>query len=158
MKRILTIILAVLAIFLVACSAVVENTDNKDVVLDNSSSAVSLSNSCISNGGNWIEDANECEGIDRETCSSLGGNFNECASACRNDPDAMVCTMQCVLVCEFNQPDTVTESHVCSPEEISSKMCTRDYRPVCGDDGKTYSNGCTACSSENIVSWTEGEC
>lgn len=234
MKQILTIILAVLAVFLVACSAVVENADNKTSVIDDSSSDVSLSDSCTSNGGNWLDNSQECEGISKETCDSLGGNFNECASACRNDPDAMICTMQCVLVCEFSSdvdstpkstmklitvsPElndcvgvgpqkcmvvdglnfydnikgfefaegfeyklevkvtelenvpmdssslsyelvrVISKTHTCTSEEISSKMCTRDYRPVCGDDGKTYSNGCTACSSENIVSWTEGEC
>lgn len=58
--------------------------------------------SCISLDGNWIDLANECEYISKNDCESLGGNFNECASACRNDPDAEMCTMQCVSVCEFN--------------------------------------------------------
>lgn len=60
-----------------------------------------LQEKCEDNNGKWIESANECEGISQETCNDLGGNFNSCASACRNDPDAQMCTMQCVLVCEF---------------------------------------------------------
>jgi hypothetical protein len=62
---------------------------------------------CTEEGGNWIDDAQECEGIPKETCENLGGNFNECASACRNDPDAVVCTMQCVLVCEFDTEENI---------------------------------------------------
>lgn len=57
---------------------------------------------CELQEGNWIANASECEGIDETTCESLGGTFNPCASACRNDPSAEMCTMQCVLVCEFN--------------------------------------------------------
>jgi hypothetical protein len=52
--------------------------------------------------GTWIDIANECEGISEEQCINLGGNYNTCASACRNDPEAIMCTMQCVFVCEFN--------------------------------------------------------
>ncbi len=41
-------------------------------------------------------------------------------------------------------------------------ICTRDYRPVCGKSTsgrlRTYSNGCTACSNPDIVSYVEGEC
>ncbi len=47
------------------------------------------------------------------------------------------------------------------PEE-RFPMCTRDYRPVCGFDKagthKTYSNGCTACSNEVVLGFTEGKC
>lgn len=56
---------------------------------------------CTSIGGNWLEDPKECTGINAEQCTSIGGTFNECASACRNNPNAEVCTMQCVQVCEF---------------------------------------------------------
>jgi hypothetical protein len=61
-----------------------------------------LKSSCESNGGRWVGPSKECEGINASICEEIGGNFNECASACRNNPDAQVCTMQCVLVCQFS--------------------------------------------------------
>ncbi len=36
-------------------------------------------------------------------------------------------------------------------------MCTRDYRPVCGCDGETYSNKCSAHAAGISVA-SEGEC
>lgn len=58
---------------------------------------------CRKLDGTWIEDANECEGISKSDCETSGGTFNECASACRNNPEAEICTLQCVLVCEFEE-------------------------------------------------------
>ncbi|MCX6744576.1 MAG: hypothetical protein NTX82_03565 [Candidatus Parcubacteria bacterium] len=61
-----------------------------------------LAVSCQSNNGNWLNDYQECENISESWCSQLAGFFNGCESACRHDPQAKVCTMQCVPVCKFN--------------------------------------------------------
>ena len=57
---------------------------------------------CESNRGVWVEDALECEYLDQVICEENGGEFNSCASACRHDKEAQMCTMQCVLVCDFD--------------------------------------------------------
>lgn len=56
---------------------------------------------CASNGGQWSSQFKECTGVGSAVCGNIGGQFNECASACRNDPSAQMCTMQCVQVCQF---------------------------------------------------------
>jgi len=52
--------------------------------------------------GKWISDYNECEGITNNTCNLLNGEFNHCASACRHDPKATICALNCVPVCTIN--------------------------------------------------------
>lgn len=57
---------------------------------------------CVSSeGGRWLQEYNECEYMPQQQCENLGGKYNECASACRHDPDAQVCIMMCVQVCQF---------------------------------------------------------
>ncbi|NQU99015.1 hypothetical protein HQ533_06145 [Candidatus Woesearchaeota archaeon] len=76
-------------------------TFTEEVIIDNGGIALTKQENCEYLEGTWVEGFNECEYISEDQCTTIGGTFNECASACRNDPDAEMCTMQCVIVCEF---------------------------------------------------------
>lgn len=78
-------------------SAYTDIVDNPDVA---GGTVPTGSDSCESIGGTLDATNGECLGIGANACQEIGGTFNECASACRNDPSAEVCTMQCVQVCE----------------------------------------------------------
>jgi hypothetical protein len=53
-----------------------------------------------------------------------------------------------------------SEQYVCA--DPRPEICTQEYLPVCGQlregDLRTYSNGCTACSDESVVSYVPGKC
>ncbi len=51
-----------------------------------------------------------------------------------------------------------SEYIACTQELIAAEFCTMDYTPVCGDDGMTYGNACSACSTLNIEWYKMGEC
>ncbi len=37
--------------------------------------------------------------LTKELCESARGHWDECGSACRDDPNARICTMNCVQYC-----------------------------------------------------------
>ncbi len=65
---------------------------------------------------------------------------------------------------------TNSKENYCPPESRNAEACIQLYRPVCGffnpqkiqcikyPCANTYSNSCFACTNENVLYWTEGEC
>ena len=45
----------------------------------------------------------------------------------------------------------------CLSEPDINKVCTKQYVPVCGCDGKVYPNACLAKAS-GVNSYSQGEC
>lgn len=59
---------------------------------------------CVSSeGGRWLQEYNECEYLPKQQCEEMGGEYNECTSACRHDPEAMMCILMCVQICQFSE-------------------------------------------------------
>jgi hypothetical protein len=57
-------------------------------------------------------------------------------------------------------------NHICTQQESLNIVCTMDYNPVCGEIVlnagqiiyQTFGNGCTACATMKVISYTPGEC
>lgn len=87
-------------------SNIIGTTSEKNIIsvtpVVNSSSTQSIK-SCALMKGVWYPSEKICEvnQLSETQCGAKGGIFNGCASACRHDPSAQVCTMQCVLTCTF---------------------------------------------------------
>jgi hypothetical protein len=77
------------------------NGEQSTSTLGGAESGLADGQACRDAGGRWLADYDECEYVRRSWCEKRGGTYNSCASACRNNPDAELCTQQCVPVCSL---------------------------------------------------------
>lgn len=135
---------------------------NNEVDKTNMSALENARVTCIESNGKWIDSANECEGISQDICEENRGIFESCGSACRNNPDVEVCTMQCMMYCDFSNLEILNSSNQNSNNDSFNydKEITDSYRNKVPDSCQTWYDGCNTCmiSEDGMLACTRMMC
>jgi hypothetical protein len=98
---------------------------------------------CTDAGGKYLALFNECENVSSAACTTMGGTFDECASACRHAPEAVMCTAQCVPVCSFGSASAARQPEAVMAQLNNPLECNRLAQPQT-IDGVIATYGCQA--------------
>jgi hypothetical protein len=105
----------------------------------------------------WCSEGTIIAGV-KNDCGCQGPP--KCVMACPEEakicPDGTAVGRNGENNCEF--APCPTQEGICTDVQKVQVACTMEYNPICGDDGVTYGNICSACASNKINSWTAGEC
>ena len=116
---------------------------------------------CLAGGGEEFRE-NQCikdgsiiytqnQKIDLATCGSYYDGCNECEIINAQKGDIDCETRVCYA---FDEPICRSETYEDNPH---AELCTKEYFPVCGENGKTYRNQCMAKLEKVDIAY-EGIC
>ncbi len=108
------------------------------------------------------------DGWDNDNDGKTDSADDGCTS--RNDDSEVMHDPMCSANNQNTNGNMLETKTYCAPEPRETDFCIQIYKPVCGwfDPNKiqcirypcaqTFSNSCVACSNNDVLYWTEGEC